>query len=84
MGGGKNYPEPLNRPYWVEKVRIFENEGSENPLPTPHNPTYTQRFHYIYSNHFENACGVRQVCEFTQCLHMPVGGRKNLKTAHVE
>ena len=49
-------------------MRIFKNEGSENSLPTPHNPTYTQRFHYTYVNHFENACGVNQVCDFTSLV----------------
>ena len=39
VGGGVNLPPlPLNRPYSVEKVRIFKNERSEKALPTPHNP----------------------------------------------
>ena len=49
--------------------------------PTPHHyPTN----HFTYVNHFENAYGVNQVCDFTQCLHIPVRGQKNLKTARVE
>ena len=32
-------PPAVNRPFSVEKLRIFKNERSENALPTPHNPT---------------------------------------------
>ena len=84
MGLGKNYPQPLNLLFSVEKVKVFQIRGMKKfpPLaPTFHRyPTN----HYTYVNHFENACGVNQVCDFTQCLPMPVGGRKKLKTARVE
>ena len=38
-----------------KKIRI---RGMKNALPTPHNPTYTLRFHRIYSARSHNACGV--------------------------
>ena len=34
------------------KMRIFKNERLEKALVSPHNPTYTLRFHRIYENHF--------------------------------
>ena len=38
-----------------KKIRIW---GTENALPTPHNPTYTQRFYRIYGEDVHDACGV--------------------------
>ena len=46
--------------------------------PTPHHyPTN----HFIYLNPSENACGVNQVCDFTQCLHLSVGGKKKTENS---
>ena len=45
-------PRPENRPFPVEKMKFFKNGLTEKALPKPHNPTYTLRFHCIYSNPF--------------------------------
>ena len=51
-GGGHMAPQPENRPFPVEKMKFFKNGWTEKALPKPHNPTYTLRFHCIYSNPF--------------------------------
>ena len=58
MGGGNIAPPAENRPFSVKKMKIFKNGWTEKALPKPHNPTYTLRFHCIYSKPFKIACGM--------------------------
>ena len=39
MGGGKNYPKPLNLPFSVQKEKIFQIWCMKKSLPSPQLPT---------------------------------------------
>ena len=59
-GGGQTGPDLQNFACFGRKTKKIRIWGMKKSLPTPHNPTYTQTFHYIYSKYSHNACGVNE------------------------
>ena len=57
-GGGRSDPRVHKFACYGRKTKKYRIRGTENALPTPHNPTYTQRFHRIYGEDVHDACGV--------------------------